>query len=127
MKQPVFFSLCVTSYNRIKELERKDLPGFRFETDVTTTVFHDTGKYKTHETGHCVLDETGFSYRSDKISFTVGYDALPALPFSVDAEFETYHNGDLYYFYPIENRRQVVRWALIVDLIKELRDEENRQ
>ncbi len=113
-------------YGRIKELERKELPGFRLETNVTVKVFHDTGRYMTRETGRCVLDETGFSYTSDKTSFTVGYDMLPALPFSVNAEFETYHDGDLYYFYPTENRRQVVRWALLVDLIKELRDEKER-
>ncbi len=110
-------------YERIKETERKTLSDFRLETNVTVKVFHDTGKYMTRETGRCVLDNTGLTYTSDKTSFTVGYDMLPALPFSVNAEFETYHDGDLYYFYPTENRRQVVRWALLVDLIKELRDE----
>ena len=73
-----------------------------------------------------MLSAEGFSYRSDSVTFTIGFDALPALPFSVDAEFETYYNGDQYYFYPRENRRQVVRWALIVDIVKEMRDEEKR-
>ena len=39
----------------------------------------------------------------------------------------SYMDGDLYYFYPTENRRQVVRWALIVDLIKEMRDGETEE
>lgn len=114
-------------YARIKELEKAELSELRLEADVDTVIYRDTGRYRTRERGHCTLTGEGFSYRSDSVCFTVGFDALPALPFSVNAEFETYYNGDLYYFYPTENRRQVVRWALIVDLIKELRDEENRQ
>lgn len=114
-------------YRRIKALEKQELSGLRLEADVNTTIFRDKGRYKTREKGHCTLDETGFSYRSESVSFTVGFDALPALPFSVDAEFETYYQGDQYYFYPTENRRQVVRWALIVDLYKELRDEKEER
>jgi len=114
-------------YARIKALETAELSDLRLETDVNVVIFHDTGKYKTREKGRCMLSPEGFSYRSERHSFDVGFDALPALPFSVNAEFETYHNGDLYYFYPTENRRQVVRWALIVDLIKELRNGENRE
>ena len=114
-------------YAKIKDLEKAELSELHLETDVRTVIFHDSGKYKTKEQGRCTLTGEGFSYRSDSVSFTIGFDALPALPFSVNTEFETYYNGDLYYFYPTENRRQVVRWALIVDLIKELRDEENRQ
>lgn len=114
-------------YAGIGELEKAELPKLRLEADVDTVIFHDTGKYKTKEKGRCTLTAEGFSYRSDRVSFTIGFDALPALPFSVNTEFETYYNGDLYYFYPTENRRQVVRWALIVDLIKELRDGENKE
>jgi uncharacterized membrane protein YdjX (TVP38/TMEM64 family) len=114
-------------YARIKDLEEAELSDLRLEADVDTVIYHDTGKYRTKEKGHCTLDRNGFTYRSARESFTIGFDALPALPFSVNTEFETYVNGDLYYFYPTENRRQVVRWALIVDLIKELRDEENRK
>ena len=114
-------------YAKIKDLEKAELSELHLETDVRTVIFHDSGKYKTKEQGRCTLTGEGFSYRSDSVSFTIGFDALPALPFSVNTEFETYYNGDLYYFYPTENRRQVVRWALIVDLIKELRNEENRQ
>ena len=114
-------------YARIKDLEKAELSELCLEADVDTVIYHDTGRYRTKEQGRCTLTGEGFSYRSDSVCFTIGFDALPALPFSVNAEFETYYNGDLYYFYPTENRRQVVRWALIVDLIKELRDEENRQ
>lgn len=112
-------------YARIKEWEKAELSDLHLEADVDTAIYHDTGRYRTKEKGHCTLDRNGFTYRSARESFTIGFEALPALPFSVNAEFETYRNGDLYYFYPTENCRQVVRWALIVDLIKELRDEES--
>lgn len=110
-------------YERIKTAERAELSDLRLEADVDTVIFRDKGKYRNREKGHCTLTAEGFSYRSEKHSFDLGFDALPALPFSVNAEFETYHDGDLYYFYPTENRRQVVRWALIVDLIREIRNE----
>ena len=112
-------------YERIKQTERQELAGFCLEADVKTSVFHDKGRYRTRETGRCTLNEKGFSYRSDKTEFTVGFDALPALPFSCGEEFETHYNGDLYYFYPVENRRQVVRWALLVDLMQEIRNGKN--
>ena len=114
-------------YAKIKELEKAELDDLHFETDVNTVIFRDTGRYKTKEKGHCTLTREGFSYRSDSVSFTIGFDALPALPFSVGTEFETYYNGDQYYFYPTENRRQVARWALIVDLLKEMRDGETEE
>mgnify|MGYP002625439102 CR=1 FL=1 len=114
-------------YAKIKEIEKAELDDLHLETDVDTVIFRDKGRYKTKEKGHCTLTKDGFSYRSDSTEYTVGFDALPALPFSVNAEFETYINGDQYYFYPTENRRQVVRWALTVDLIREMRDGEAKE
>ena len=114
-------------YDRIKALEREELAGFCLETPVKTVIFHEKGRYKTRDRGVCTLSEAGFSYRSAHESFTIGFDALPALPFSCNEEFEVYHNDDLYYFYPETNRRQVARWALIVDLWKELRDGETEE
>ena len=119
---------CIGAYYaKIKELEKSEFADLHLETDVDTVIFRDTGRYKTKENGHCTLTKEGFFYRSESGSFLVGFDALPALPFSVNAEFETYYNGDQYYFYPTENRRQVVRWALIVDLIKEMRDGKTKE
>lgn len=114
-------------YAKIKDLEKTELDKLRLEADVDTVIFRDTGRYRTREKGHCTLTNEGFSYRSESVGFTLGFDALPALPFSVNEEFETYYNGDQYYFYPTENRRQVVRWALIVDLLKEMRDGETEE
>ena len=112
-----------TYYERIKALERETLWEEPLTAPVKTTVFPDKGR-KRRETGVCTLDRNGLTYRSSKAAFSIPFAELPALPFSCNAEFETYHNNELYYFYPTENPRQVVRWALLVDLQKETRDEE---
>lgn len=111
-------------YERIKALEERELDSFALEADVRTVIFNGSGKYRTVEKGHCSLNRERFAYASEKNSFEVPVSELPALPFSCDAEFETYHEEKLYYFYPEKNRRQAARWALLVDLMKEKRDEE---
>jgi len=107
-------------YDMIKELEEPELDTFRLQTKVHTTVFASgTGK-KRKETGECTLTPEGFAYRSDNgSSFTVPMDDMSALAFSCGQEFELYSKGDLYYFYPDENRAQCARWALLVDMINE--------
>ncbi|MCR4607468.1 MAG: hypothetical protein K5771_07070, partial [Oscillospiraceae bacterium] len=62
-----------------------------------------------------------FSYCSDNTAFSIPTGKLPALAFSCGKEFELYHEGELYYFYPTENRQQVARWALLTDLMAERR------
>ena len=103
-------------------MERETLLSEPLETPVKVTIFPEKGR-KRREQGVCTLDAAGLSYRSERTSFAVPFAELPALPFSCGTEFETYHNGDLYYFYPTENPRQVARWALLVDLIKEAHNE----
>ena len=107
-------------YDMIKELEEPELDTFRLQTRVHTTVFASgTGK-KRKETGECTLTPEGFAYRSDNgSSFTVPMKDMSALAFSCGQEFELYSKGDLYYFYPDENRAQCARWALLVDMINE--------
>ncbi len=118
-EEPYTINAC---YERIKELERKELasPDFKLgEIAVKTVLFSEKGRYKTKSSGWCTLTREGLSYRSQTESFTIGADSLPALPFSCGEEFEVYHDDKLYYFYPEENRRQVTRWALFVDLMEE--------
>ena len=50
--------------------------------------------------------------------FTHTPKTLQALAFSVDEEFEFYVDGKLYYFYP-ENRKCVVKWSIIWDVLQE--------
>ena len=71
----------------------------------------------------CTLDPSDFSYRSDSTSFTLPMEKLPALAFSCGAEFELYHDNELYYFYPVQLRQQCARWALLVDLLAQRRRE----
>ncbi|MBQ7173452.1 MAG: VTT domain-containing protein [Clostridia bacterium] len=112
-------------YRAIEALEKKDLDSLTLTAPVKTKVFAENGKTVRKEEGECRLTKDGFSYRSAKESFTIPIDRLPALPYSVGEEFEVYQKENLYYFYPIENRRQVVRWALLVDLLCDRRKEEN--
>ena len=109
-------------YDRIKEIETDSLATETLTAPVRVTVFLQNGG-RRREHGTCTLDANGFGYRGDRTSFSIPLCDLPALPFSCNAEFETYHNGDLYYFYPTENPRQVVRWALLVDRRKEMQHE----
>ena len=110
-------------YARIAELEKRELPELSLRAEVDTVIYSEKGRFRTKEKGVCTLTPEGFAYSSENNSFSVGFDLLPALPFSCSKEFETYHDEKLFYFYPTENRIQVARWALIVDIIKELADE----
>ena len=108
-------------YDRIREAERPLLDDFRLETEVETVIHGADGGPKRKERGVCTLDPTGFSYRSDSTAFSLPAEKLPALAYSSGAEFELYHENELYYFYPTAQRQQCARWALLVDLLAEKR------
>ncbi|MBR6512952.1 MAG: 1-acyl-sn-glycerol-3-phosphate acyltransferase, partial [Clostridia bacterium] len=110
-----------TYYDRIKELERPGLADIRLETSVNTTIFSDEKPRTVKETGVCTLTKEAFTYRSDSIEFEIKTENLPALAFSCNEEFELYHDNKLYYFYPTEDKKQVARWSLIIDLLREER------
>ena len=82
-----------------------------------TKIFPALGGKARFERGECRLTPEGFSYRSESMAFSVPISRLPALAFSCGKEFELYHENELCYFYPLENPRQVARWALAVDLL----------
>ena len=109
-------------YDRIKDAERKELDCTTLIAKVNTRIFSEDGGLRK-EKGECVLNKDGFSYKSESMKFSVGLDMLPALAFSCAKEFELYHGKDLCYFYPEENPQQVARWALIVDILNERKDE----
>ena len=116
-------------YRRIAELERAELERgepdqLKLETAVNVKIFDKNVKLRHKEKGVCTLTPEGLTYRPDASDngFFKPLDQLPALPFSCAEEFETYNDNELYYFYPRENRKQVVRWALIADLLKERLD-----
>lgn len=109
-------------YDRIKDAERKELDCTTLSAKVNTRIFSEDGGLRK-EKGECVLNKDGFSYKSDSMEFSLGLDMLPALAFSCAKEFELYYGKDLCYFYPEENPQQVARWALIVDILNERKDE----
>lgn len=112
-------------YERMAGIEKKELedPDFRLETDVTAVIYSEKGRFKRKLSGVCTLTKEGLTFASKEETFTIDGSLLPALPFSCNKEFEAYHDDKLYYFYPVETRRQVARWALFADLMEESRHE----
>lgn len=108
-------------YRQIEWLEAQELDTLSLESRVLTKVFGADGKVGKREWGDCSLTPSEFRYRSDTETFSIPTEQLPALPFSCGEEFELYHENRLYYFYPKEQRQQVARWALAVDLLTKTR------
>ena len=106
-------------YDRIKQMERAELGALHLDIPVHAVMYREKRPRKVRFEGVCTLTSETFSFRSDREDLSVPIGQLPALPFSCDEEFETYFHDNLYYFYPAENRRQAVRWALLVDLLHE--------
>ena len=108
-------------YDTIKALETPELDTFEFRAKVKTKIYGEYGGPIRWEDGECHLNSREFGYRSEKEEFTIPTGELPALAFSCNEEFELYHNNELHYFYPEQDRLQVARWALLVDMLAERR------
>ena len=110
-------------YDAIRKLEKPGLDSFELHANVKTKIYGEYGGPIRWENGECHLNPKEFRYHSDKEDFTIPTEELPAMAFSCNEEFELYHNNELHYFYPEENRQQVSRWALLVDMLAERRKE----
>ena len=108
-------------YQQIEWLEERELDTLSLQSRVRIKVFGADGKVEKRECGECSLTPSEFCYRSDTETFSIPTEQLPALPFSCGEEFELYYQNRLYYFYPQEQRQQVARWALAVDLLTKAR------
>ncbi len=108
-------------YDAIKVLEEKTLSSFELQAKVRTKIFGENGGPMRKEEGECFMNSEVFRYHSASEDFTIPLSQMPALAFSCNEEFELYHNDELHYFYPVDNRRQVVRWALLVDMLAKKR------
>ena len=108
-------------YDAIKDLEAPQLDTFEFRAKVKTKIYGEYGGPIRWEDGECHLNSRELGYRSEKEEFTIPTGELPALAFSCNEEFELYHNNELHYFYPEQDRLQVARWALLVDMLAERR------
>lgn len=110
-------------YELIKEYERENIKkGINLSCNVKIKKFNIENK-KLNEEGYgvCTLTNDMFNYSGNLNvkEFTHDIINLRALAFSCGEEFECYYNNELYYFYPEYNKKQCVKWALIVDeLIK---------
>ena len=108
-------------YDAIKALEAPELDTFEFRAKVRTKIYGEYGGRIRWEDGECHLNSREYGYRSENEEFTIPTEELPALAFSCNEEFELYHNNELHYFYPEQDRLQVARWALLVDMLAERR------
>ena len=113
--------MLTTASPEIKDYERTELDDLVLQTEADVKVYSDSKPRVRKEKGVCTLTKDEFTYRSENIEFSIPTENIPALAFSCNKEFELYHNDLQYYFYPVENRRQAARWALIVDLLREER------
>ena len=111
-------------YDAIRDMEARELDTLSLRAEVKTKIFGADGGPVRWEKGVCTLDAKAFRYRSGARDFTIPPEKLPALAFSCGKEFELYHDGELHYFYPLEQPRQAARWALAVDLMAEKRKKE---
>ena len=56
---------------------------------------------------------------NEAVKFVIPVKQLKALAFTANEEFECYYGDELHYFYPKDNRLQVAKWALLVDILNE--------
>ena len=113
-------------YSMIKKAEIAEYPDLCLRSRVRTTIYDKNVKKKAKEQGECTFTPEGFSYSSGSVQFTIPAEKMLAIPFSCGSEFETYHENELYYFYPVENPMQTARWGLISDIMKEMHDENEK-
>ncbi|MBR2121923.1 MAG: VTT domain-containing protein [Lachnospiraceae bacterium] len=109
-------------YDRIRELELKDLDSLDLRAGVSVKIFDEKGALRAREHGTCAMTPEVFTYTPDTgDGFSIDMDRITAIPFSCGEEFELYYKNELYYFYPDTDRIQAARWALAADLLRERR------
>ena len=113
-------------YNIIKEYERNNIKkGINLSCYANVKKFNIDNK-TLNEEGHgkCTLTNKYFKFEGDLNvkEFTIDIKNLRALAYSCNEEFECYYNDELYYFYPTINKQQCAKWALIVDEMVALED-----
>ena len=109
-------------YELIKDVERKQLDSFSLDFDVKVKILKDAKNKYVKERGHFHIDSQKVSFSSTKSNyyFEKPISQMEGIPYSVNSEFEFYHNGDLHFFYPPKADRKVcTRIALVFELLKE--------
>lgn len=117
-------------YNLIKQTELNKLDDLYLECDVKVHKYNiDNKKLDEDGFGKCILTNKSFKFVGNlKVKeFEIDIVSLRALAFSTGVEFECYHDSELYYFYPLKDRAQCAKWALLVDLLVEGADTLEKQ
>ena len=77
--------------------------------------------------GICTLNNDHFTFKGtidgEELEFSIKTPDVKGLAFSAGEEFELYYGNYLYYFYPTTNRPQCAKWALIVDEVVRLSEQ----
>ena len=108
-------------YKRIKEIESKTLEETVFDVEVNTVIFSKDMKSKQNDHGLFHLDHEKLWYKSSEKDFYFEFETkkVEGIAYSVNEEFEMYYEGELYYFYPVEDRRICTRLALVQEMLRE--------
>ena len=108
-------------YQLIKQFELENLNKTSLDIEVETKIFEKDMK-KTHkDKGVFHIDSKTMSYKSSLTDLYFEYNTaeLEGIAYSVNEEFETYYNGQLYYFYPAKDNRKIcTRVALFQELVR---------
>ena len=111
-------------YSRIQNIEEKEIKenGVNLSVNVNVSKFNFTKQiFDIKGEGTCTLTTESFTFEgkinNEEVSFSIPIKQLYGLAFSANKEFECYYGDELYYFYPLDNKLQCTRWALIVDLL----------
>ena len=108
-------------YKLIKEIELKEIDKLVFDIEVDTVIFSKDMKKKTKDHGIFHFDSNKISYKSSGKDIYFEYETkkIEGIAYSVNEEFEMYHEGQLHYFYPVKDRWICARIALLQELLRE--------
>lgn len=109
-------------YQLIRQIEAKDVEKQVLDVEVDTVIFSKDFKKKRKDHGIFHFDKDIISYKSTLRDFYFEYKttSIEGIAYSVNEEFEMYHEGELYYFYPDESNRKVcTRIPLLHELLME--------
>ena len=109
-------------YQLIRKLEAKDVENQVLDVEVDTVIFSKDFKKKRKDHGIFHFDKDTISYKSSlsDIYFEYKTTSIEGIAYSVNEEFEMYHQGELYYFYPEKSNRKVcTRIPLLHELLME--------
>jgi 1-acyl-sn-glycerol-3-phosphate acyltransferase len=122
-KQPVIFPNILAWFNYQKQVVTQEIEqGKTLETEVILKNPVKNGK-KTEllevGRGKCFLNCEGLKYtgtqNNQPVELFFPISIMPTLLFGCNEDFEIYHDNQFYYFMPIQNRLQTVKWSIYTE------------